>query len=229
MHDTLPLDRGGTAQTPQDYVEQVRPRPACRTCWCAATWRRSHGVLAEMENVLRGLTRGTRPRRCSTRASASGRPLPELLPARATRSGSCCRATRPGVHSLWVPAIGLKMPLVLKPGSAEPWTPYRIIQALIKAGAPAEAFSYYPTDHAGGAEILRSAAAAWCSATSLDEARGNRPARRSARTRLQQGRHRRRRRRQLGAYIDVIAASISDNAGRSCVNASGVWVTRARG
>ena len=27
-------------------------------------------------------------------------------------------------------------------------------------------------------------------------------------------------------YIDVIAESISNNGGRSCVNASGVWVTK---
>src|SRR5215471_10444537 len=26
----------------------------------------------------------------------------------------------PGVHSLWIPAVALKTPLVLKPGSAEP-------------------------------------------------------------------------------------------------------------
>ena len=61
----------------------------------------------------------------------------------------------PGVHSLWIPAFPLKIPLVLKPGSAEPWTPFRIIQAFISAGAPPEAFSFYPTDHAGAGEILR--------------------------------------------------------------------------
>ena len=61
----------------------------------------------------------------------------------------------PGVHSLWAPAFALKTPLVLKPGAAEPWTPYRIIQALIHAGAPPDVFGYYPADHAGAAEILR--------------------------------------------------------------------------
>jgi hypothetical protein len=61
----------------------------------------------------------------------------------------------PGVHSLWIPAVPLKIPLVLKPGGAEPWTPYRIIQAFIREGAPREAFSFYPTDHAGAGEILR--------------------------------------------------------------------------
>src|SRR5688500_20302999 len=61
----------------------------------------------------------------------------------------------PGVHSLWSPSFALKIPLILKPGGAEPWTPFRIIQALIQAGAPREAFSFYPTDHAGAGEILR--------------------------------------------------------------------------
>ena len=73
----------------------------------------------------------------------------------------------PGVHSLWIPAFAMKTPLVLKPGSAEPWTPYRIIQALIHAGAPPQVFGYYPADHAGGGEILRHADAGWFSATSL--------------------------------------------------------------
>ena len=50
----------------------------------------------------------------------------------------------PGVHSLWIPAFALRIPLVLKPGSAEPWTPYRIIQSLIKAGAPKEATGSRP-------------------------------------------------------------------------------------
>ena len=59
----------------------------------------------------------------------------------------------PGVHSLWIPAFALKVPLVLKPGGAEPWTPYRIIQALIRAGAPASVFCCYPADHAGGGDI----------------------------------------------------------------------------
>src|SRR5262249_56162571 len=53
-----------------------------------------------------------------------------------------------------ISGVALKLPLILKPGAAEPWTPFRIIQALIRAGAPREAFSFYPTDHAGAGEIL---------------------------------------------------------------------------
>ena len=68
---------------------------------------------------------------------------------------SSCRATRLAYIRSGFRLSRLKTALVLKPGSAEPWTPYRIIQALIKAGAPREAFHFYPCDHAGAAEILR--------------------------------------------------------------------------
>ena len=61
----------------------------------------------------------------------------------------------PAVNSLWLPAIALKTPVVIKPGKEEPWTPYRLIQAFIAAGVPAEAFGFYPTDHEGAAALLK--------------------------------------------------------------------------
>jgi acyl-CoA reductase-like NAD-dependent aldehyde dehydrogenase len=62
----------------------------------------------------------------------------------------------PAVNSLWLPAIALKTPVVIKPGRDEPWTPFRLIQAFVAAGVPAEAFGFYPTDHEGAGEILKS-------------------------------------------------------------------------
>jgi hypothetical protein len=61
----------------------------------------------------------------------------------------------PAVNSLWLPAVALKTPVVIKPGREEPWTPYRLIQAFIAAGAPAEAFGFYPTDHEGAGEVMK--------------------------------------------------------------------------
>ena len=61
------------------------------------------------------------------------------------------------MNALWIPSIALKIPVVLKPGREEPWTPWRIIQAFIKAGCPPEAFSLYPTAHDGSAGIIRRA------------------------------------------------------------------------
>src|SRR4029450_12021344 len=69
--------------------------------------------------------------------------------------GSAPPTNSPGVHALWTPAVALKTALVLKPGSAEPWTPYRLLQAFLKAGAPPDAFGYYPSSHAAAAEVLR--------------------------------------------------------------------------
>ena len=61
----------------------------------------------------------------------------------------------PAVNSLWLPAIALKTPVIIKPGREEPWTPFRLIQAFIAAGAPAEAFGFYPTDHEGAGAAVR--------------------------------------------------------------------------
>jgi acyl-CoA reductase-like NAD-dependent aldehyde dehydrogenase len=134
----------------------------------------------------------------------------------------------PGVHSLWVPAVALKIPLVLKPGGAEPWTPYRIAQAFMKAGVPREAFGYYPTGHGGAGEILRhtgrgmafgdvAAVSQWRGEDGRVEVHGPGYSKVVIGDDMID---------EWEKYLDVIAASIVDNGGRSCVNASGVWVTR---
>ena len=117
------------------------------------------------------------------------------------------------------------MPLVLKPGSAEPWTPFRIIQAFIKAGVPADGVRLLPADHAGAGEILRRTRPRACSSATVGRRRlRGRSARRAARPRLQQGRASATTRSTWRTHVELIAASIADNGGRSCVNASGVWV-----
>jgi acyl-CoA reductase-like NAD-dependent aldehyde dehydrogenase len=133
----------------------------------------------------------------------------------------------PGVHSLWIPAFALRIPLVLKPGSAEPWTPYRIIQSLIKAGAPREAFSFYPADHGGAGEILRN-----CGRSLLfGDSSTTGPWANDPRVEIHGPGYSK---VIIGddcvedweKYLDVIVASIADNGGRSCVNASAVWTSK---
>ncbi len=119
------------------------------------------------------------------------------------------------------------MPLVLKPGSAEPWTPLRMINAWVKAGAPAGAFAYYPTDHAGGNEILRSTGRGMVfgdvGSTKRWKADGRVEVHGPGYSKVVIGPDVA---DQWEQYIDVIAESMSNNGGRSCVNASGVWVTK---
>lgn len=154
LHDTLPLGEGN-GQTPQDYVEQVSATTGMPWASVRRNMAKVHGVLSRVEEVLAGLTRGLDLSLLDSGVGVAGGHMLSFF-ARADALGVVLPSNSPGVHSLWAPATVLKMPLVLKPGSAEPWTPFRIIQAYVKAGVPAEVFGYYPADHAGGNEILRS-------------------------------------------------------------------------
>jgi acyl-CoA reductase-like NAD-dependent aldehyde dehydrogenase len=176
-----------------------------------------------MENVLNGLTRNVDWDLLDRGfGEFDGRAL-SFFP-RTQSLGAVLPNNSPGVHSLWIPAFPLRIPLVLKPGSAEPWTPYRIIQSLIKAGAPREAFSFYPTDHGGASEILRSCGRSLLFGdSSTTGAWANDP-----RIEIHGPGYSK---IIIGEdcvddweqYLDVMVASIADNGGRSCVNASAVW------
>ena len=222
LHDRLPLGDG--VQSPEDYILQLSATTGMPHVLGRRNMQRVAGVMREMRTVLRGLALGID---LSLLDRGHGEHAGHALSfyPRTQALGVVLPSNSPGVHSLWVPAIPLKTPLVLKPGSAEPWTPFRIAQAFIKAGCPAAAFSYYPADHAGAGEILRrtgrsmffgdvSAVGGWEGDPRVelhgpgytkvligDDALG-----------------------QWERHIDLIAASIADNGGRSCVNASGVWV-----
>ncbi len=223
LNATLPC--GDAPQDPETYVRQLSATTGMPWSLVRRNMGRIHAMFSNIETVLNGLTRGLDLRVLDTGYVPGDRPV-SFFP-RAQSLGIVLPNNSPGVHSLWVPSIALKMPLVLKPGSAEPWTPYRIIQAFIAAGCPPEAFCFYPTDHAGAAEILRScgrgmlfgdvgAVKRWANDPRIelhgpgysklvlgDDEVDNWP-----------------------QYIDLMARSIADNGGRSCVNASGVWVSR---
>jgi acyl-CoA reductase-like NAD-dependent aldehyde dehydrogenase len=223
MTDSLPL--GDEAQTPDDYVRQVSATTGLPYVMVRRNMQKIEGVLARMPEMLAGLTRNLDPELLDRGVGEAGGHALSLVP-RAATLGVVLPSNSPGVHALWAPAIALKTALVLKPGGSEPWSPYRIVQAFLKAGAPPEAFGYYPTDHAGAAEVLRncgrgmvfgdvSSTARWAFDPRV-EVHGPGyskvvlgPAASA----------------EWEKYIDVMVTSILENSGRSCVNASGVWVT----
>jgi hypothetical protein len=227
MHDTLPLDPGsGTTQSPQQYVEQVTATTGMPFSNVRRNMAKVHGVLSKVEEVLSGLTRGLDLSVLDAGYGTVNGQMLSFFP-RTDAMGVVLPSNSPGVHSLWAPTPVLKMPLVLKPGSAEPWTPLRIINAWIKAGAPAAAFAYYPTDHAGGNEILRSTGRGMVfgdvASTKRWQADGRVEVHGPGYSKVVIGPDVA---DQWEQYIDVIAESMSNNGGRSCVNASGVWVTK---
>ena len=226
LNDTLPLDpESGTMQSPQDYIAQVSATTGAPFSNVKRNMLKVHGVLSKVDEVLAGLTRGLD---LTVLDEGYGVVNGQMLSffARGDSMGVVLPSNSPGVHSLWAPATVLKMPLVLKPGSAEPWTPLRMIYAWIKAGAPADVFAYYPTDHGGGNEILRSTGRGMVfgdvGSTKKWKADGRVEVHGPGYSKVVIGPDVA---DQWEQYIDVIAESISSNGGRSCVNASGVWVT----
>lgn len=227
LNDTLPLDpESGTMQSPQEYIEQVSATTGAPYSNVKRNMLKVHGVLSKVTEVLAGLTRGLD---LSVLDQGYGVVNGQMLSffARGDAMGVVLPSNSPGVHSLWAPATVLKMPLVLKPGSAEPWTPLRMIYAWVKAGAPAGVFGYYPTDHGGGNEILRSTGRGMVfgdvASTRRWKADGRVEVHGPGYSKVVIGPDVA---DQWEQYLDVIAESISNNGGRSCVNASGVWVTR---
>ena len=227
LNDTLPLDpESGTTQAPQDYIEQVSATTGMPFSNVKRNMLKVHGVLSKVTEVLNGLTRGLDLKVLDEGYGVVNGQMLSFF-ARGDAMGVVLPSNSPGVHSLWAPATVLKMPLVLKPGSAEPWTPLRMIYAWVKAGAPADVFAYYPTDHAGGNEILRSTGRGMVfgdvGSTRRWKAEGRVEVHGPGYSKVVIGPDVA---DQWEQYIDVIAESISNNGGRSCVNASGVWVTK---
>jgi acyl-CoA reductase-like NAD-dependent aldehyde dehydrogenase len=224
LNDTLPL--GDAAQAPGDYVLQLTATTGMPHALVRRNMQRVAGVMREMRTVLRGLTRGLD---LSVLDTGHGEHAGHAISfyQRTEALGVILPSNSPGVHSLWVPAIPLKIPLVLKPGSAEPWTPFRIAQAFMKAGCPPEAFSYYPADHAGAGEVLRrtgrsmffgdvAAVGGWEGDPRV-ELHGPGYSKILIGDDLLAG-------DEWEQHVDLMAASIAENGGRSCVNASGIWV-----
>jgi acyl-CoA reductase-like NAD-dependent aldehyde dehydrogenase len=220
-NDALPL--GDTAQSPDDYVKQVSATTGLPHVLARRNMLKIKSMFTNMESVLNGLTRNLDWQLLDRGfGEFDGRAM-SFFP-RTQSLGAVLPNNSPGVHSLWIPAFPLRIPLVLKPGSAEPWTPYRIIQSFIKAGAPKEAFSFYPTDHAGAGEILRNCGRSMLfgdsSTTSVWQNDPRVEIHGPGYSKVIIGEDCV---DEWEKYLDVMVASIADNGGRSCVNASSVW------
>jgi len=221
LNDTLPL--GDDRQRPDDYVEQVSATTGMPFVMVRRNMQRIASVMRNVGDILRGLTRGLDAGVLDRGyGEVQGQAVSFYPKARAL--GVVLPSNSPGVHGLWVPTIALKIPLVLRPGSAEPWSPWRIVQSMIKAGIPGDAFCYFPSDHAGAGEIVRTcgrsmffgdlAAVGSFAGDPRIELHG------PGYSKLLFGPDQVDRWRES---IDLVASSVADNGGRSCVNASGVW------
>ncbi|MSU58500.1 MAG: aldehyde dehydrogenase family protein [Pedosphaera sp.] len=226
LNGTLPLGDKGHTQSPQQYVETLSSTSGLPHVMVRRNMEKIHLALTNMKTVLNGLSRGLD---LSILDSGSGEQFGTRLSFFPTTSalGLVMPSNSPAVNSLWLPAIALKTPVIIKPGKEEPWTPYRLIQAFIAAGAPAEAFGFYPTDHEGAGEILKTCGRALIFGDKSTTAQyANIPAIQvhgPGWSKILIGddciEHWR-------DYVDVMVSAISDNGGRSCINASAVVVPK---
>ena len=221
LNDTLPL--GDEAQTPDDYVLQLSATTGMPHVMVRRNMQRVASAMENVGDVIRGLTRGVD---VSILDQGFGEVNGQALSfyPKTNALGIVLPSNSPGVHGLWVPAIAMKMPLVLRPGGAEPWTPFRLIQAFMKAGVPGAAFNFFPSDHAGAGEIVRQtgrsmffgdvAAVGSFAGDPRIELHG------PGYSKVLLGPDAAKNWQPL---VEVMVKSIADNGGRSCVNASGVW------
>ena len=226
VNGTLPLGDRGHTQSPQQYVETLSLTSGLPHVMVRRNMTKIHYALTHMAEVLNGLSRGLD-------LSILDRGFGEQFGTKLSFFPSCqalglvMPSNSPAVNSLWLPAIALKTPVVIKPGREEPWTPYRLIQAFIAAGVPSEAFGFYPTDHEGAATILNTCGRALIFGDkSTTQQYANNPAIQihgPGWSKILIGDDQIENWRD---YIDVIVSAISDNGGRSCINASAVVVPR---
>ena len=220
--DTLPC--GDQMQTFEDYIRNLSSTTGSPMVFCRRNAGKVEYVLRNIDTIIAGLTRGLDMSILDTgHGTQDGRTL--CFVPTCSSFGAILPSNSPGVHSLWAPTPALKIPLILKPGREEPWTPFRVIQAYLKAGIPPAAVNFCPTDHAGAGEILRGTGRSMLfgDSTTTD------PYKNDHRVELHGPGYSK---VLIGEdkianwkdYIDIIAESIAANGGRSCINVSAVWV-----
>jgi acyl-CoA reductase-like NAD-dependent aldehyde dehydrogenase len=228
----LPLGEDAT-QTPDEYVAQVSATTGMPRSLARANLGKLERALRAQRRIVAGLTRGldlaVLDRGHGTLGAGGDGGQTVAYQHTSPALGAVLPNNSPGVHALWFPAIPLKTALVLRPGSQEPWTPYRVAQALAAAGVPGAAVSLYPGDHAVGIDILLRCGRSLVFGDDSTVGRW----RRDPRVQI----HGAGRSKVLLAadaaarfedHLDLVVSSIAANGGRSCLNASAVW-TAGRG
>ncbi|MBL9144794.1 MAG: aldehyde dehydrogenase [Verrucomicrobiaceae bacterium] len=226
MNGTLPVGDRGHMQSPQDYIATLSRTSGLPHIMVKRNMVKITYAMQNMRTVLNGLTRGLDLSVIDRGfGEQAGCPVAYLATTKAL--GLVMPSNSPAVNSLWLPAIALKIPVIIKPGREEPWTPYRLVQAFIAAGAPAEAFGFYPTDHEGSGEVVklcgRNLVFGDVAMAKMYEGNPRVQVHGPGWSKILIGEDKIENWRD---YIDVIVESISANGGRSCINASAVLVPK---
>ncbi len=221
------LSVGDSMQSVDDFVRQQSASTGLPEHMCRGNMDKNAFVLANMGQILDCLTRGLDLSILTRGYGEEGRGVTVSFQAQTPILGAVLPNNSPGVHTLWLPAIPLQVGLALKPGSQEPWTPYRMVAAFMEAGVPGAAFSLYPGGHDTGGALMTSCARSMIfgSAQTVAQHAGNPrvQAHGPGFSKI-----------LLGddvvddweKYLDIMVESVVSNSGRSCINCSGIWASR---
>lgn len=225
LNATLPMGNG--SQTPEQFCSIQSATTGLPLNMARGNMSKNAFVLKNMGAMLDSLTRGL-PLDILTRGyGMESRGVMVSYQATTPVLGLVLPSNSPGVHTLWLPAIPLQIGLVLKPGSSEPWTPYRMYEAFAAAGVPREAFSLYPGPHDVGNKVLETCDRSMIfGGTSTVEKYAGNPrvqAHGPGFSKILIGDDVVDRWEE---YLDVLVRSVLLNGGRGCINCSGIWASR---
>ncbi len=224
VNATLPC--GDAELSFDDYVRNLSATTGSPMVFCKRNALKVHYVLDNVEEVIGGLTRGLDLDALDRGYSNKTGRMQAFYPT-TNVFGAVLPSNSPGVHSLWVPTIALKMPLLLKPGREEPWTPFRVLQAFLKAGIPASVLGFLPTDHAGAGDILRLCGRSMA----FGDDRTMAPYKNDHRVEIHGTGYSKiifgeDMADEYERHLDILVESVAANGGRACVNASAIWTPR---
>ncbi len=224
-NDTLSVGDG--QQSPDEFVRMQSASTGLPENMCRGNMEKISFVLSRMEEILDALTRGLDLEILTRGYGREQRGVTVSYQVQTPVLGAVLPSNSPGVHTLWLPAIPLQIGLVLKPGSSEPWTPYRVASALMASGVPEVSFGLYPGGHDVGSSLLTSCPRSMMfgSQQTVEQYAGNRGVQVHGPgfSKI-----------LLGddcvddweKYLDVMVESVLINGGRSCINCSGIWSSR---
>ncbi|HYO26541.1 MAG TPA: aldehyde dehydrogenase family protein [Lacipirellulaceae bacterium] len=223
---TLPV--GDTQQTPEDFVAATSATTGMPLAMVRGNVTKNAFVLKNIDRILDALTRGLDLGILARGYGDEGRGVTVSYQAQTDVLGAVLPSNSPGVHTLWLPVVALQVGLMLKPGSQEPWTPYRVAAALAEAGIPREAVSIYPGAGADiGGAILQAAGRSMIfgGPQTVQQYAGN------PRVQVHGPGFSK---ILLGAdvadnwteYLDLMVDSVYRNGGRSCINCSSIYTPR---
>ncbi|HBE69598.1 MAG TPA: aldehyde dehydrogenase, partial [Planctomycetaceae bacterium] len=218
---------GGGEQTVDDFIHQQSASTGLPEHMCRGNMQKNAFVLSNMTKILDALTRGLPLQIFSDGYGEEGRGVTVSYQVQSPVLGAVLPNNSPGVHTLWLPAVALQIGLMLKPGSQEPWTPYRMIAAFMQAGIPAQAFGLYPGGHDVGQALLSRCerSMVFGSQQTVEQYEGNPrvQAHGPGWSKIVLGDDIV---DQWEDYLDLMVESVFSNSGRSCINCSGIWASR---